>query len=215
MPLEPVLWGIALAATAGLRLFMPFLFMGGMARYAGIEAPGMLEWTATDAGFLLLLIATFIEVLSDKIPAVDHALDVGASVLKPAAGLLLPLALLYDASPMGAWVLGIAAGALLPYAGPDGGGGVLATAAMMCLYAVYVNIGLMLFNLLPVPPLDGSHVLYHFLPPAAGAQYRALFPYGFLILYALLFTGALRLFGPVIQFLASLAIVPWMRLFHG
>ena len=112
-------------------------------------------------------------------------------------------------------VLGIAAGALLPYAGPDGGGGVLATAAMMCLYAVYVNIGLMLFNLLPVPPLDGSHVLYHFLPPAAGAQYRALFPYGFLILYALLFTGALRLFGPVIQFLASLAVVPWMRLFHG
>ena len=111
MPYEPILWGIALAATAGLRLFMPFLFVGVIARYAHVPAPDMLEWTATDAGFLLLLIATVLEVLGDKIPVVDHALDFVATFLKPVAGFILPVALLYDASPMAAWTLGIAAGA--------------------------------------------------------------------------------------------------------
>lgn len=108
--IEPVLWGIALAATAGLRLFMPFLFIGGLARYAHTPAPDMLAWTATDAGFLLLLIATLLEVLGDKIPAVDHVLDLAASFAKPLAGVLLPAALLYDFSPMAAWTLGIMAG---------------------------------------------------------------------------------------------------------
>ena len=110
MPLEPLLWGVALAASAGLRLFMPFLFVGGMARYAHTPTPAMLDWTATDAGFLLLLVATLLEVLADKIPVVDHALDAVATFVKPVAGVMLPVVLLYDASPMGAWLLGIAAG---------------------------------------------------------------------------------------------------------
>jgi hypothetical protein len=109
--IEPMVWGLALAATAGLRVFMPFLFLGGLARYAGTPTPDMLNWTATDAGFLLLLIATLVEVLADKIPVVDHVLDVGATFIKPVAGLVLPVALLQDASPMAAWTLGIAAGA--------------------------------------------------------------------------------------------------------
>jgi hypothetical protein len=113
MPFEPILWGIALAATAGLRLFMPFLFVGAMARYANMPAPAMLDWTATDAGILLLLVATLLEVLGDKIPVVDHTLDATATFLKPAAGLILPAALLYDFSPMAAWTLGIVAGAPL------------------------------------------------------------------------------------------------------
>jgi hypothetical protein len=113
MPVEPILMGIALAATAGLRVFMPFVFVGGMARYANAPVPDMLAWTATDAGFLLLLVATLLEVLSDKIPVVDHLLDSAATFVKPVAGMLLPAALLHDASPMGAWVLGIVAGAPL------------------------------------------------------------------------------------------------------
>ena len=113
MPVEPILWGIALAATAGLRLFMPFLFLAVMARYGGVPAPEALQWAATDVGFLLLLVATLVEVLSDKIPVIDNALDMVATVLKPVAGFILPAALLYDASPMGAWTLGIIAGAPL------------------------------------------------------------------------------------------------------
>lgn len=113
MPFEAILWGIALAATAGLRLFMPFLFVGVMARYASVPTPEMLDWTATDAGILLLLVATVLEVLGDKVPVVDHALDAAATFLKPAAGLILPAALLYDFSPTAAWSLGVVAGAPL------------------------------------------------------------------------------------------------------
>ena len=113
MILEAVIGGLALAATAGLRVFMPFLFVGAMARYAGTPTPDMLAWTATDPGFLLLLCAAFVEVLSDKIPVVDHVLDAGATFVKPAAGLILPVAMLQDVSPIMAWTLGIAAGAPL------------------------------------------------------------------------------------------------------
>ena len=110
MPYEPIIWGIALAAAAGLRLFAPFVFVGALGRYAGMPTPELLDWTATDAGFLLLLIATLLVILGDKIPLVDHGLDVVATLLKPVAGVLLPLALVYDLSPAAAWILGIAAG---------------------------------------------------------------------------------------------------------
>lgn len=59
--------------------------------------------------------------------------------------------------------------------------------AEMAGYGVAINFGLMIFNLIPIPPLDGSHVFYHFLPPRLGAQYRQLGQYGMLILFALLF----------------------------
>jgi hypothetical protein len=111
--IEAILWGVALAATAGLRVFMPFLFLGGMARYANTPTPDMLAWTTTDAGFFLLLTATLLEVLSDKIPLVDHALDSVATLIKPVAGFVLPAALLYDSSPMAAWTAGAIVGAPL------------------------------------------------------------------------------------------------------
>ena len=56
---------------------------------------------------------------------------------------------------------------------------------------VELNVMLIFFNLLPIPPLDGSHILYHFLPVNLGQAYRQLFPYGMFILYILLFVGAL------------------------
>lgn len=70
--------------------------------------------------------------------------------------------------------------------------------AQVFFMAVRVNVGLMFFNLIPVPPLDGSHVLAHFLPPRLAIQYRELSRYGFLILYLLIFTGVLRALGPLI-----------------
>jgi Zn-dependent protease len=44
-----------------------------------------------------------------------------------------------------------------------------------------VNIALALFNLIPIPPLDGSWVLEHLFPRSLGPLYAALRPYGFLI----------------------------------
>ncbi len=48
----------------------------------------------------------------------------------------------------------------------------------------YLNIALALFNLVPVPPLDGSHVVASALPPAASLQFRRI---GFLGVFALIF----------------------------
>lgn len=78
----------------------------------------------------------------------------------------------------------------------------------MCRFGVLGNIGLIVFNLLPIPPLDGSHVFYHLLPAHWGAEYRKLYPYGFIILWGLVLTGALRFLFPLIVIPFQLLQVP-------
>ena len=63
----------------------------------------------------------------------------------------------------------------------------LALLQYMALIGINLNLLLAFFNLIPIPPLDGSHLLYHALPPGLGARYRALSGYGLLILPLLLF----------------------------
>lgn len=58
---------------------------------------------------------------------------------------------------------------------------------------VMLNLILGVFNLVPVPPLDGSKVLMGILPYEAAYNFSRLEPYGFIILFALLFLGAFRL----------------------
>ena len=65
----------------------------------------------------------------------------------------------------------------------------LATAANVLGRVVVLNVMLAVFNMLPIPPLDGSNVLLGLLPPRLAAQFSQLRQYGFLILYALLLTG--------------------------
>jgi Zn-dependent protease len=48
----------------------------------------------------------------------------------------------------------------------------------MLLFGMSVNLVLAFFNLIPIPPLDGSHVLKQLLPPAAGMRYRQLYAFG-------------------------------------
>ena len=52
---------------------------------------------------------------------------------------------------------------------------------------ILINLVLAFFNLVPIPPLDGSHVLYHLLPTRLGIAYRRLGRYGMLILLAVFF----------------------------
>ena len=59
-------------------------------------------------------------------------------------------------------------------------------------YGIFINLILAYFNLIPIPPLDGSHVLYHLLPPAVGARYREMGRYGVTLLFltVVVFPGA-------------------------
>lgn len=54
----------------------------------------------------------------------------------------------------------------------------LAILQSMMWIAMYVNLFLAFFNLIPLPPLDGSHVLKLLLPPSAGMQFRQLYALG-------------------------------------
>ena len=65
----------------------------------------------------------------------------------------------------------------------------LALAQTMLLWGIIVNAILVAFNLLPIPPLDGSHVMKHLLPPAWSLRYQQVGQYGLMILIALLYFG--------------------------
>ena len=54
------------------------------------------------------------------------------------------------------------------------------------LWLILMNIGLGIFNLLPLPPLDGSHVLENILPPVAAQKYRTFGRYGPFILIGII-----------------------------
>jgi Zn-dependent protease len=62
----------------------------------------------------------------------------------------------------------------------------------VCLLAISVNLVLAFFNLIPIPPLDGSHVVAQLLPPRASYAYQRAGRYGFLIIVALVFVRPLR-----------------------
>lgn len=70
----------------------------------------------------------------------------------------------------------------------------------MCAQGVLVNFCLMWFNLIPLPPLDGSRVVANFLPFRLAMSYARLERYGFILLLVLLFSGVLgRVLGPLIR----------------
>jgi len=75
----------------------------------------------------------------------------------------------------------------------------------MATAGIFVNLILMVLNLVPLPPLDGSRVVTSFLSPKAGYYYNRIEPYGFYVLIALLFTGILfKVLWPIIGFFLRL-----------
>lgn len=112
--------GIGLAACAGIRAWLPLLMAGGLARWGIIELGPSFQFIAGNRALILFGVATVIEILADKVPAVDHALDSLSTVLRPAAGSLLAASVLWQVSdPLTALALGVAVGAptsLVPHA---------------------------------------------------------------------------------------------------
>lgn len=87
----------------------------------------------------------------------------------------------------------------------DAVAGVLATG---CIYGILINLILAVFNLIPIPPLDGSHVMYHLLPPGLRERYRSMGQVGLLALLAILFfvPGGFRIVMVPVEFLMGLLL---------
>ena len=111
---------IALAASAGLRAWLPLLLAGGLARLGVLDLGPSFQFLGSTKALVLFGVATTIEIVGDKIPAVDHALDVIGTPLRPAAGALLAASVLGTVTdPLTSLVLGTAVGApsaLMPHA---------------------------------------------------------------------------------------------------
>ena len=86
---------------------------------------------------------------------------------------------------------------------------------LMLLYGIQINIILASFNLIPLPPLDGSHVMKYLLPPAWSLGYQRLGRYGLLLLFLLISFGRPLLmlwFGPAFALMGALQrmVVPFI-----
>lgn len=103
---------IALASVAGLRAWLPLLAAGGLARLGVLDLGQSFGFLASDQALVLFALATALELVGDKIPAVDHALDAIGTPLRPLAGALLAASVFGTVTdPLTSAVLGIVVGA--------------------------------------------------------------------------------------------------------
>jgi Zn-dependent protease len=131
--------------------------------------------------------------------------DILVSVAGPVSNFIVATAALFLLGVLSLTPSGHSAVAGL--AGGFGGGisdSTFAPVAMLLYVLMIINIVLAVFNLIPVPPLDGSHVLRHFLPDSARMVYDRM---GFFALLALVYLAPgfiSGLIGPFVRFYLSI-----------
>jgi Zn-dependent protease len=85
---------------------------------------------------------------------------------------------------------------------------------MMAYVSVSLNFALGIFNLIPLPPLDGSKMVESFLPFNAARKYEQLAQYSFLILIVLLWSGAFKVLAYPIEFFSNATLYGMAKLFR-
>ncbi|MGK5082142.1 site-2 protease family protein [Bdellovibrionota bacterium FG-1] len=84
----------------------------------------------------------------------------------------------------------------------------------MAYVSVTLNYALAVFNLIPLPPLDGSKIIESILPARLSIKYEQISKYSFFILMALLLTGGLSVLSYPIQFCSNLTLYLMAKLFQ-
>ena len=105
------------------------------------------------------------------------------------------------AGPMTNLSLAIVSAVLIRALDPSG------LALLFLLYLCLTNVVLGVFNLIPLPPLDGSRILLGILPPPLARLLLRLEPFGFIMIFALLWMGALEhVISPAVTFLIRILL---------
>lgn len=129
----PALLGLGLAASTGLRTFLPLLMLAVAARFGlfGIDLNDKMGWLASDAAIAALGVATTVEFIGDKVPAIDHMLHAVGLVARPLAAIVAAYAVFGEMDPMIAAVAAVMIGAptALTFNAAQGGTRLASTAA--------------------------------------------------------------------------------------
>lgn len=102
--------GLALSASCGFRVFVPFLVMSVAERSGHLDLTGRFEWIGSDAALIVFAVAAVLEIAAYYVPWVDNILDTASAPIAVVAGVLATAATVQDMSPLMTWSLAAVGG---------------------------------------------------------------------------------------------------------
>ena len=109
----PALLGLGLASATGLRTFLPLLMLAVAAKFElfGVRLIDQMDWLGSWPAIAALGVAAVAEFAGDKVPAIDHALNLVGYVSRPVAGAIAAGSVFWNVDPVLAATAGIIVGA--------------------------------------------------------------------------------------------------------